>query len=330
MISTSITFNTPQRSPLTTFVQPGPTTPQLLLDLQQVPLLTQYFLPPSAVPNEEQTHPGEMNLLNPASTVKNLLTKSIQEIRDTSDQGIPRIGMVTMLRKSFRDFYTREHINIFNFLNRPVDACETLSAAHQIMKRFGRPDYNSNRVKIRDLCLDLSCNDMLNEINANFPDGNFEKWVEQTRYLIETWKAAVAGLTMAEKKLDVKLGIFNDTHKKATAVLNLPPNDAYDAMLQTTEMYLKQVFQDINLEETYTEYLYHLKKMVVTTDAMNLIRLFVNASSEPMCPVCMNDTVCFANVPCGHTFCQQCGQKQQITCYICRTSVKDRQKLFFA
>lgn len=331
MISTSTTFSTPQSSPAPRFMQSGPTTPQLLLDLQQVPLLTQYYLPGAAAASatEEHSH-GEMNVPNPAVVVRNLLSKSIQEIKDTSDQSVIRVGMMSSLRKSFREFYVKEQTNIFHFLNKPVDACETLSAAQQIVKKFGRADYNSNRVKIRDLCLDLSCNEVVAEINTVFSSGSYEQWVHQTRHLIDTWKTAVGGLIAAEKKLDAQMRIFNETHKKATAVLNLPMNDAYDAMIQSTEVYLKQVFEDTKIETAYKEYLNHLKKMVVTTDAMNLVRLFVNSSSEPMCPVCMSDTVCFANVPCGHTFCQTCGQKQTITCYICRTNVKDRQKLFFA
>lgn len=337
MISTSTTFNTvgrlthtntPQGSPATRFVQPGPTTPQLLLDMQQAPLLQQYFLQSSA---DDAQGIQDLTVPNPATVVRNLLGKSISEIRETSDQTIPRVGMMSTLRKSFRDFYVREQVSIFSFLNKPVDSRETLSTAQQILKKFGRADYNANRVKIRDLCLDLSCNEALVDINISLPNGgSYEQWVQQTRYLVETWKTAVAGMAVAEKKLETQLRIFNETYKRATAVLNLPTNDAYDTMLQSTEFYLRRVFEDTKIEDCYKEYLIHLKRMIVTTDAMNLVRLFVNSSSEPICPVCMEDSVCYANVPCGHTFCQTCGQKQTITCYICRTSVKDRQKLFFA
>lgn len=327
MISTSTIFNSPQSSPATRFVQPGPTTPQLLLDMQQLPLLQQYFLQSSA---DDAQGPHELTVPNPATVVRNLLGKSISEIKETSDQAIPRVGMMSTLRKSFRDFYVKEQVNIFNFLNKPVDSTETFSTAQQILKKFGRADYNANRVKIRDLCLDLSCNEAVADINMLLSSCSYEQWVQQTRQLIEIWKSAVAGISVAEKKLDAQLRIFNETYKKATAVLNLPLNDAYDTMVQSTEIYLKQVFEDTKIEDCYKEYLVHLKRLVVTTDAMNLVRLFINSSSEPICPVCMADSVCYANVPCGHTFCQTCGQKQTITCYICRTSVKDRQKLFFA
>ena len=33
--------------------------------------------------------------------------------------------------------------------------------------------------------------------------------------------------------------------------------------------------------------------------------------------------------PCGHTFCGDCSAKQRTQCYICRSTIKDRQKLFF-
>jgi hypothetical protein len=318
-----MTFS-PAGSPMTLFGQAGPTTPQLLLDSQQGHLLSQYF----------QTQPlaepiSEPNLPSVATVTRNLLQKHCAELKDTQDP-IPRVQQINTLRKSFRDFYTKEQTHLFSFLDAPVQGNELLSTAQQIVKRFGRADYNGNRAKVRDLCLDLSCNEAVDAVQEMSKDVSLRLWVDQTKSLFETWRLALSQLLAAETKMEQTLKTFHEMHKRVGTLLQLPPNSAYDAMVTSTEAYLKQIFEEAKLEDTYKEYILSLKKLIVLSDVMHVFKMAANTTNEPVCSVCMNEPVGLALVPCGHTFCQTCGQKQMISCYVCRTPTKDRQKIFFS
>lgn len=52
-------------------------------------------------------------------------------------------------------------------------------------------------------------------------------------------------------------------------------------------------------------------------------------STTPTCTICMTDPITCSLVPCGHTFCNACTQKQRIQCYVCRTAIREKQRLYF-
>lgn len=327
MSVSTLTTVTPHTSPLlTAFAQ---TTPQLLLEPQHLPLLTQYFLPASVL-DEGISGSGDLGIPSLANITRNLTQRHIQELKETADIAIPRLNNLQQLRKSFRDFYIKEQQHVFSFLDSEVSASETLNSCMQILRRFGRADYTAARCKIRDLPLDFNYTSSIQTIQESLNPFSLESWVEQTKQLLDCWRQTTQFLFSAEKKLETQMKLFQDLHNRMKMTYQLPANEVYDTLIFATESYLKRAFDDCKLEEIYTEYISCIKRLIVLTDAMNLIRLFVNSSTEPVCSVCMSEPVGLAAIPCGHTFCQQCGIKQMLTCYICRTPVKDRQKLFFS
>jgi hypothetical protein len=52
-------------------------------------------------------------------------------------------------------------------------------------------------------------------------------------------------------------------------------------------------------------------------------------SCSAVCTICTTDPVQYVYVPCGHTFCRNCTQKQTGMCFVCRTPVEKTQQLFF-
>ncbi len=47
------------------------------------------------------------------------------------------------------------------------------------------------------------------------------------------------------------------------------------------------------------------------------------------CSICMEGKICATLVPCGHSFCNNCTQRQRHLCYVCRTPVERRMRLYF-
>jgi len=284
---------------------------------------------------EEQQKEEAQSLPSVATAVKNLIARHTHDIRHTVQETITHVGQQYSVKKAFREFYVKESAYVFEFLDKPLLANQPLFQSQQIVKRFGKGEYNGNRNKYRDLVLDCSCTEIVAEIQqaiqtAEKVSDPFGSWVSQTRTLLDLWRQAMAEYSAAEAKLKIHLGMFDDVYKKAQTVLQLPNGDAYEPLTKAMEEYLRSVFQEHSIEADYVETIRALKKIVILTDALGAIRQMVNANTEPLCSVCIHEPVSLATIPCGHTFCSGCGARQLTTCYICRIPITNRQKIYFS
>jgi len=265
------------------------------------------------------------------TAIRNLTYRHTQEIRDSIEPTQPRIGQ--NVKKVFRDFYIREATTIFDFLDKPISESKNVSQAYQILKRFGKGEYNGNKNKIRDLILDVSSNEIVQNINTLLQETtqtSLHQWIQQTRIIVEQWKKATIEYSNVEKKLSEHCSAFDDIYKHIQLMLQLPSTDGYEQLLSSSEVYLKKIFDSHSIEEDYLELVKIIKKIAVLTDAFSSIRQLVNASAEPLCSICITNIVALVSVPCGHTFCSSCSGRQSMTCYICRVPVKDRIKIYFS
>jgi len=281
-----------------------------------------------------QEEPQDQGLPSTATALRNLLTRHGQEIREATD-GLPKVGQHSA-KKAFREFYLRESAHIFEFLDRPLLPTQTLTQSQQLLKRFGKGEYTGNKNKYRDLVLDCSCNEVLTQIQdaitaVTSPEKlPFSNWVRQTRAILEQWRMATQEYSTAEQKLKQEMAVFDDIQKRATSLLQLPQTEGYEQLTAATEAYMKHLFEEHKIESTYQECITALKKIVILSDALGSIRQMVNASSEPLCPICFKDVVSMACVPCGHTLCAACSQKQTVSCFVCRSAMTTRVKIFFS
>lgn len=299
-----------------------PVSPQLVPESS---LLSQYFSLPNADEVKTETLP------NIGNTIKNFVTRQTYEIRDGAEMAVPKLSVIQDLKKQFRDFYIKEATHVFDFLDQPLNT--TLKQSQIILKRFGRADYNANRVKIKDLVLDLSCNTILDQINLELSVSEeltpIEKWCAITKQLIKVWKISTTELAQAERNLSAVITTFQDVHKKVQPLLNMPTNDAYAGLIESMEGYLKSFFEEHRIEEIYLDFIKSLKKVSLLTDTMNYVRFFLNSPTEPLCSICLTEPVTHASIPCGHTMCIVCSARQSVTCYMCRSQVKDKVRVYF-
>lgn len=322
-LTASSSASTPN-SPAQLFTLLAQQPPPLLLENLSTPLLTQYF----------NGNTIESNMFfSISSTIRNLLGKESQEIKEGLESLVPKVLVTQSLKKAFRDFYSREQFHVLDFLEAPLTSRPLQSQVLTIVKRFGRSDYSAAKVKIKDLVLDLSCNTVFEELQADFTlqqSATFHTWIQQTKLFIDRWKTAVAEFDLAEKRLDTYLTVFQDVQKRVQMIVSLPLGEGYDSLLYSMETYLKGQFEEHRLEPAYQAYLLSLKKLILLSDAIGAIRALVNTPLEPLCPICFTEPVSLAYEPCGHTICSHCSTRQGSICAVCRTSIRDRLRLYFS
>lgn len=318
--------STPQASPQGTApIQGLIAPPQQILD---GPLLSQYFS--QTLPKEDETAEGSH--VSATQVLRNFIQKQTLEIKEATEISLPRVAMIHDLRKSFREFSMKQMVHLFDFLEAPIPTA--VSQVQQILKRFGRTDFQIHKVKIKDLCLDMSCNSVVDSMNqvleATQEQTGLQQWTALTKNLFTQWKLAAADLQAAEKILNSRFQLQQEIYKKVQTILSLPSNPAQEQLLKGTEEQMKQVFEENKVEDAQHQQILAIKKVSVLADAMNQVRFLVNSPVEPQCTVCLNEPVTHAAVPCGHTFCAQCITRQSMNCQICRGAVKERMKIFLS
>ena len=110
---------------------------------------------------------------------------------------------------------------------------------------------------------------------------------------------------------------------------NLSRNEHYDSLMQSMEKYIETTFNENNIEEDYNAVIEEYRKFIELRDVIKTIRTVDVSEKEPLCSICFDDTIQFAFVPCGHTFCNNCTKKQVLSCSICRGMVREIVKLYF-
>jgi len=271
-----------------------------------------------------------------SAVTKNYLNKYTMELKDSADSLLPRMSGLQSTRNAFRDFFIEESVHAFDFLDRPIEQNKTVSKAVKIVQRFGRKGYNPSLVRIRDLCLNIVCNDVLDSIqdslSSNIERDSLSQWILQARKILDLWKLTIGEMRSVEKRLEAQCLIFDDAYKRARILLDLPSttNNSYETLLDATHTYIQQIFNENKIEEIFQDYCKTLKKMCVLTDTMKTIRLFINSPTEPVCTICITEPVSMTFVPCGHTVCGTCAQRQLASCHVCRAYVRERVKIYFS
>lgn len=263
----------------------------------------------------------------------NLARRHLQEIKQTVDQIVPKTHSVAALRRTLRELYSRESAHLFEFFHQPISSISAVQTAIHLLRRFGRSDYSAKAVKIKDLCLDVCVESALEGLNAKLAAAaatDLSGCIHQWQILTDSWKTASSEMLKAQGRLETAVNNLQSLQKKISDILLLPTNDEYGAILDATEKYLRRAFEENKIEDAYKEFIENCKTLYCLQDLIASFRFLVNAQTEPICSVCLTEPVSMTTVPCGHTFCQTCGQRQTMTCYICRSTVSQKIKIFFS
>jgi hypothetical protein len=270
------------------------------------------------------------------ATVQNILTRQGTEIRGNVDVVMQPLHQVA--RKRIRDLITKHNQTLLTFLIPDSGAKQTLTmikSAEDIFARFGRdiPNRLSGQIS-QELKLDCSLNAVLDDLDAAMTaacSGTSPTllFVQQIKWVFHQYKIVGEEVLRLEALLCQKTGVLDRLAERQNLVLNLKANDALPALMEAFGVYMGQIFEESNFELTYKELTEAYKKWNVLRDIVSLHQAVTNEVREPLCAICLTEPVTHAVAPCGHTFCTGCVRRLNITCYLCRGSVRERVKLFF-
>jgi hypothetical protein len=251
-------------------------------------------------------------------------------------QSPAQTGGISNWRKRIREIMVQQNETALSFLLRPVSDHPLFGPVETAMRRFAMRGDTAARGTVLLKTL-LNTEQHSQEIQGSIASrlhehgpSNLPELQAQNRALLEYYKETGEKLIEAENQLKLRLEKMDKLANRIGLMMELQTNEAIPALLESLEQYLKIAFKEFQIEEQYKQVLALYQKHAALRDAIKILQVGTSSSGDPMCGICLAEPVCYAHAPCGHTFCGGCSRRQGLSCPICRTTTRERIKLFFS
>ena len=255
-------------------------------------------------------------------------------------------------RKHLREMMIKQNDNVLSFLAKPVSDHSILGPVEAMLRRYAiKQDIDVNAIKtLHHVLSDASGTsgttatsgtsgatgpsvaNIQEEIAACISkrgSSTMQEIRSQVNSLIELYKETSERLMDAENQLKMRVEKMDKIQKRVSIVMELQTNEATPELVSSLEKYLEVTFRSMEIESFYKSVIYYYQKQMALRESIHLFKT-TNVVNEPLCPICLTDSVSTAISPCGHTFCSTCSKKMPMECGVCRGRIRDRLKLYFS
>jgi len=294
--------------------------------------------------DEQEFQSLDYGLLS-TSTVAGAYTASVQtifgrhtaEIRNQTEPTVQPLHQVS--KRRIRELIAKQNNDLFGWMAHPERTPNPLGIADSIFRKYSRelPFHRTPGPISRELNLDISNNVALGTIEEGLKSFCTEDAsgtavqtvIQQLKWVFTQYKVAGEEVMRLEALLTQKTETLDKLQQRQGAITNLVVNDSLPQLLDAFGVYMTEVFEKSNFEQTYKDLVAAYKLWNILREIISLQQIGNGETREPLCAICLTDPVTHTVAPCGHTYCTACVRRVNTACYLCRGAVKDRVKLFF-
>ncbi len=233
--------------------------------------------------------------------------------------------IIRVWRQQLQECMKRGHCQLFKFLVTGGTEPDILKKTGDIVAKYSKSTWNFAS-SVRDLSLDTNCDAVRAELSSELGH-SITALAELQKRVNHAYTTAAAAVCDAEERLNEKLARIDTTDRCIQQLLGLGATSAMPALALPTRQYLESVYAEADIEAEYSNLIHKYKRFAVLKNLVSLSS--TQQGAAPICNICMTKEVTHATLPCGHTYCEECGRTQVTSCYICRVQVRDRVRLFF-
>lgn len=256
-------------------------------------------------------------------------------------EGQEKQALTKTWKRKIRDIMQNHQEQILQFFTKPIPETHPLRSAQMILQRFGKPinsstfDYSKSPPTIFKDCIQDVSGRGLSEINkyildlekTKIHDSPQGRWISMTKNMLDYMHTVGDELIRLDEQLKAECEVLDSVIEKVAQILLLPQPDV-PGFQDMMELYIKKQFETHPIETLYWNYIHTVQKYAVLREILLPQRTSLLNSGDPICCICMTESVVIAFVPCGHTFCTNCS-KRNVVCHICRQYITSRVRLYF-
>jgi hypothetical protein len=153
---------------------------------------------------------------------------------------------------------------------------------------------------------------------------------EKNKIVLETYIEVMTKMFQVYEILENKISELEDLQQGFIDLSFISEDDSEPAikLLTSIDNYIQYKYDTCKIVEDYEQFRTLYNEWRCLRDV--LIHGKLVSSHIKVCGICTNEKISVALIPCGHTYCQSCAAKQKNVCFICRTNVKDRLRIFLS
>lgn len=222
--------------------------------------------------------------------------------------------MTTFLEKPFADTsLVQRHENFLRLL----DTGSFNSNASWLKERV-EPQVDNEAI-LAELAVDL---DMpITELNASL------------HKVMDLYANNLTNMFHHVKLLKLKLENIENLKKRLLSLsLNDDASDELLSLKQSIVGYVRAEYEKNRIQEDYQAFCKYYARFMALRSILTAATSAANVgstSAQPICSICTEFPIGMALVPCGHTFCQNCCSQQRFQCFVCRTTLVSKLRLYF-
>jgi hypothetical protein len=261
--------------------------------------------------------------------MNSILHKQLEEVKSKSKTA----SLSATWKRRLRDFMAKKNNDLLDFLKVTVPHHPVFGPGEILLKRFGNPQVTPNHVSVRDMVFempDISGEETINAfLAAAGGETPLKDYTAQTLVIYDMYKEAGDMALKLQQVLKIKLDRLDRIQGKISGLFDIECNEKYEPLMKANEEYLEKIFKDSDIEEDYKALLAAYRRFITLREVISSSRAVLAQESEPLCSICLEESVEYTLNPCGHTFCKNCIMRQNGNCFICRANIKEKLRLYF-
>jgi hypothetical protein len=272
---------------------------------------------------------GTGTLVPYSQLLNNVLQRQTTEIKEKTVTPSPTPAN---WKRRFREFMNVKNEEIVNNCKKSIGSQSALSRTEVFVQKFGRADFNPVHPSLQYTFLDASGSSGISKIEEELKTigpSSSKEILDQVRWLYDAYRVAGEECIKHENTLKLQLDVLDKTYQKVLGFCELPVNEHTEKVSEAIEIFMKKIFEEQKIEEDYKKTVEAYRRFSALREMIQFLRFTDLTEKEPLCSICLTESVTFVLVPCGHTLCGTCMKKQVHTCYMCRTTIRDRVKIYF-
>jgi hypothetical protein len=228
-------------------------------------------------------------------------------------------------RRRWRDAVEGENLRMLRFLRSATELADDEFMSHI---REIPPNSGWFTRHIREDVFDLSgvIHELEERLGVPYSTLRHANHAAQDRYAV-----VIRRLFELEDALNARLQSIRDLSSQLERLTIIDISGSEGIELQTAIVnYIRGVYRTHAIDDAYREFIscyaeWHALRGMVLGPHIARAEL----ASGPLCSICTTEKITAALVPCGHTFCNSCSQRQRNFCYVCRSNVRERMRIYF-
>lgn len=239
------------------------------------------------------------------------------------------------IRKKIRETVNKHSEELLSFMIKPLEDQDPVVQLRRITNNLSYANFNPSASWVKHETNDFLDEDRLNSSITHQLGTSFETLSNELKNLHSAYNSTVQTMFNLSDNIENKLNVVETILGSLKTLPNISEsNPASLALYSSIHTYVKYEMENNNIENHYKEFmhqygLFHKYRSLLQLASSSYVG--ITESQKPpgsICNICMNDNISYALNPCGHTYCTNCAQKTRHTCFICRTQIHHKLKIY--